>query len=134
VPTVTQRNLNPRTVGVWLGRLTGHAGTRPALAAHAAWLAVSMLVLSRPADADTLVNLADHLGLVEPRLIHWKTRKLASRSDSTDRSWAELAAYRDALAARQAAIRRRRAARAPRRGHSAPATRPQRRRFTTSAR
>lgn len=55
---------------------------------------------------------------------------LAARNGSSDRPWADLAAYRDALAARHAAAQRERPTRPHRRGHSAPATRPIRRRFT----
>ncbi len=152
--TGAQRNLNPRTAALWVGpngRLVQHAGTRPEVAGHAAWLAASMLIETRPDDAYALADLADRLGLIEPRLIHLQARRLLAAGDldaaivaattglsgrggSTDRGWAELAAYRDALAARQTAARRRRPARPTRPGHSAPATRPQRRRFTTSAR
>jgi hypothetical protein len=58
------------------------------------------------------------------------TTGLAVRNGSSDRAWADLAAYRDALAARHTAAQRDRPARPHRRGHSAPATRPMRRRFT----
>jgi DNA polymerase III epsilon subunit-like protein len=150
--TNAQRNLNPKTARPWLGptgRLAQHAADRPAVAAHAAWLVVNNLSESRPADADDLAALADRLGLVEPRLVHRRARAtadagdlaaalslltahLAARNGSSDRAWADLAAYGDALAARHAAAQRDRPARPHRRGHSAPATRPVRRRFTAS--
>ncbi|MCU1618787.1 MAG: hypothetical protein JWR41_793, partial [Modestobacter sp.] len=57
---------------------------------------------------------------------------LAARDGSSDRAWADLAAYGDALAARHAAAQRLRPARPHRCGHTAPATRPVRRRFTAS--
>jgi hypothetical protein len=137
---------------MWLGptgRLAQHATARPAVAAHAAWLVTSNLTESRPADADDLAALADRLGLVEPRLVHRRARAvagtgdlptaialldtgLASRDGSSDRAWADLTAYRDALAARQAAAERGRSARPHRRGHSAPTARPSRRRFTAT--
>jgi hypothetical protein len=117
--------------------------------AHAAWLVTNNLTESRPADADHLAALADRLGLVGPRLVHRHARAvagtgdlptaiallnpgLAARDGSSDRAWADLTAYRDALAARQAAAQRGRSARPHRRGHSAPASRPLRRRFTAS--
>jgi len=148
--TGAQRNLNPRTAGVWLGppgRLVEHAVARPAVAAHAAWLVATMLAETRPEDANVLAALADSLGLVEPRLVHRTARALAgagdltaaiaaattafgSRKGSTDRAWVELAAYRDALAARQAAAQRLNPHRPHRVGHSAPSGRPTRRRFT----
>jgi hypothetical protein len=98
---------------------------------------------------DDLAALADRLGLVEPRLVHRRARAvagtgdlptaialldtgLAARDGSSDRAWADLTAYRDALAARQAAADRGRPARAHRRGHSAPTARPSRRRFTAT--
>jgi hypothetical protein len=152
--TGAQRNLNPKTARVWLGpigRLAQHAATRPAVAAHAAWLVTTNLTASRPADADDLAALADRLGLVEPRLVHRRARAaadagdlptaislldtgLAARDGSSDRSWADLTAYRDALAARQAAADRGRPARPHRRGHSAPTARPSRRRFAAPQR
>jgi hypothetical protein len=58
------------------------------------------------------------------------TTGLAARNGSSDRTWSDLAAYRDPLAGRHAATQRSRPARPHRRGHSAPATRPSRRRFT----
>ncbi|WP_194290596.1 3'-5' exonuclease [Modestobacter roseus] len=150
--TGAQRNLNWKTARPWLGpvgRVAEHAATRPAVAAHAAWLVVTNLSESRPGDADDLVVLADQLGLVEPRLIHRRARAaadagdlptavslldagLAARDGSSDRAWGDVTAYRDALAARQAAADRARPARPHRRGHSAPPTRPVRRRFTTA--
>jgi hypothetical protein len=52
---------------------------------------------------------------------------LAARDGSSDRAWADLTAYRDALAARQAAAERGRPVRPHRRGHSsATATSPRR--------
>ena len=137
---------------MWLGPTGGlaqHATARPAVAAHAAWLVTNNLTASRPADADDLAALADRLGLVEPRLVHRRARAvadtgdlptaiallgtgLAARDASSDRAWADLTSYRDALAARQAAAARGRPTRPHRRGHSAPTTRPSRRRFTAT--
>jgi hypothetical protein len=148
--TGAQRNLNPKTARVWLGstgRLAQHAAARPAVAAHATWLVVNNISESRPDDADDLAALADRLGLVGPRLVHRRARAvagtgdlpaaialldtgLAARDGSSDRAWADLTAYRDALAARQAAAERGRPVRPHRRGHSAPTARPSRRRFT----
>ena len=130
------------------GRLAQHATARPAVAAHAAWLVTNNLTASRPADADDLAALADRLGL-EPRLVHRRARAVADTGDlptaiallgtglaapdaSSDRAWADLTSYRDALAARQAAAARGRPTRPHRRGHSAPTTRPSRRRFTAT--
>jgi hypothetical protein len=81
--TNAQRNLNPKTARPWLGangRLSQHAASRPAVAAHAAWLVVNNLSESRPDDAD---DLAARLGLVEPRLIHRRARVVAGTGDLT---------------------------------------------------
>jgi hypothetical protein len=55
---------------------------------------------------------------------------LSQQHQSTDPAWDELGAFRDALAAKKAAAERPRVVRPHRVGHSAPATRPFRRRFT----
>jgi DNA polymerase III epsilon subunit-like protein len=148
--TNAQRNLNPKTAGPWLGRsgrLVEHAKSRPAVAAHAAWLVVNNLTENRPEDADGLAALAAQICLVEPRLVHRRARQLAAAGDlaaaidalrtgldqrngHSDRAWTDLAAYRDALVARHTATQRTRPVRPHRRGHSAPATRPAHRRFT----
>jgi hypothetical protein len=91
-----------------------------------------------------LFGRSDRLGLVEPRLVHRRAHAvagtgdlpaaialldtgLAARDGSNDRAWADLTAYRDALAARQAAAERGRPVRPHRRGHSsATATSPRR--------
>lgn len=150
--TGAQRNLNWKTARPWLGstgRVVQHATARPAVAAHAAWLVVNNISDSRPHDADQLAALAAQLGLGEPRLLHRQARAvadtgdlaaaislltagLASHGGSSDRAWSDLAAYRDALAARHAAAQRIRPERPHRRGHTAPTTRPIRRRFTAS--
>ena len=69
------------------------------------------------------LRVIHRLGLVEPRLVHRRARAvagtgdlpaaialldtgLAARDGSSDRAWADLTAYRDALAARQAAAER----------------------------
>lgn len=151
--TGAQRNLNSKTATVWLGptgRLSEHASTRPSVAAHAAWLISAKITAARPDDALELAHFAERLGLLEPRLVHQRARTtaeagdlpaaiaalttaLSARAGSTDRAWADLAAYRDALTARHTAAQRPRPVRPFRLGHSAPATRPTRRRFTGQA-
>jgi hypothetical protein len=58
------------------------------------------------------------------------TDALTSRAGSSERAWFDLIGDRNALAARLEAARRPRPVRPHRVGHSAPATRPVRRRFT----
>jgi DNA polymerase III epsilon subunit-like protein len=143
--------LGPRQVGLWMGesgRLAEQAAAgRTALAAHASWLVVNAADGKRPDDADVVAALAEELGLIEPRLflrraralagageleqaIETATIGLAARDGSSDLAWQELLRYRDALAARQHALRRVHPPRPFRIGRSAPARRPQRRRFT----
>ena len=149
--TGAQRNLTPKmALAQWLGptgRLIEHARTRPAVAAHAAWLISAKIAATHPDDALALAKVADQLGLLEPRLVHQRARASAEAGDlpaaiatlatatsagagSTDRAWDDIAAYRDALTARHTAAQRPRPVRPFRPGHSAPATRPTRRRFT----
>jgi hypothetical protein len=71
---------------------------------------------------------ADHGDL--PAALSLIDRALTQRRQSTDRAWNELSDYRDALSARQIAAGRIRPTRRYRAGHSAPANRPTRRRFT----
>ena len=117
------------------------------VAAHAAWLLVKMLTLKKPADADKVAKVASGLGLVSPRLTHRAARVAEAggglaaavalidkasthQRGSTDRAWADLLSYRDAIAARQVAASRVPTGPAPyRTGHTAPADRPDRRRF-----
>jgi hypothetical protein len=116
-------------------------------AANAAWLLVQMLAPKKPAEADRVAKLASDLKLVSPRLTDRAARTAeagggpaialalidmasAHQGGSTDRAWADLLSYRDAVAARQVAAGRIPAGPAPyRTGHTAPADRPDRRRF-----
>jgi hypothetical protein len=106
-----------------------------------------MLTNTHPRQAAALADLAASLGLIHPRLalVHAHTAEatgdrqraldlldatLTVRNANTDPAWRDLLAACDAIAARQAA-----AARIPdqppryRLGHTAPATRPDRRCF-----
>lgn len=149
--TGAQRGLNWKTARPWLapdGRLAQQVREgRTAVAAHAAWLLTNVLAADRPDEALALEKLAGVLGLVEPRLAQHRARGRAEQGDvagamalavgalelqagSTDPAWDDLRRYRDALAAKQAAAERPKVVRPHRVGHSAPATRPRRRRFT----
>ncbi len=117
------------------------------IAAHAAWLLVEMLTPKKPAEADKVAKMASDLDLVSPLLTHRAARVAeagagrtaalalidkasAHRDGSTDRAWADLLSYRDAIVARQVASGRAPTGPAPyRTGHTAPADRPDRRRF-----
>lgn len=130
------------------GRLAEHAAAgRKALAAHAAWQVVNAAEAKRPEDAERVAEIAQSLWLIEPHLLLRRARKLAESGDyeqaielanaglryrkgSTDLAWQELLRFRDGLAARQCASQRVRPVRQYLVGRSAPAERPQRRRFT----
>jgi len=119
------------------------------IAAHAAWRLVEMLTRTKPnaVDADNVAAIASDLGLVSPWLARWAAHKAEAAGDrvaalalidkaiphqvgSTDPAWADLLSYRDAVAARQVAAGRVPTGPAPyRTGHTAPADRPDRRRF-----
>jgi DNA polymerase III epsilon subunit-like protein len=144
-------NASAKTTRPWVapnGRIAGHAAAgRRDLAAALARLIAGLLQETKPAAAVDVADLAASLGLIDPQLVHLHAHQiaddghplaaltfidqtLAHRNQSTDRAWTDLGAFRDALAAHQAAARRARPARPRRPGHSAPADRPSRRRFT----
>jgi DNA polymerase III epsilon subunit-like protein len=146
------RNFNARNSTSWLtptGRLAElKADGHPDLAGHAAWLLYEMLCNQFPDKASAMADLARGLGLTHPRLAHVQARNaelmghpdealtvitaaLAGRNSSSDRAWADLLAYRDAVQARQVAVARARGRTSSHRvGHSAPADRPDRLRFS----
>lgn len=136
--TGAQRSLNPKTAGVRLGstgRLAKQAIAQLAVAAQAAWREVTNLTERRAANADDLAALAYGLGLVEPRLVHRRARAVAGIGDPPtaiallDTDLTHLPQHPRRTSGR----RRAQPARPPhRRGHSAPTTRPLRRRFTTA--
>ena len=147
------RSFNITNTTPWRGtdsRLAQLATTGgSAYAAPAAWHLFEMLSNKHPNVAEDVADLADSLNLVHPRLVIARARALelagepaeaiaqiaagaAHRGSSSDRGWLELADLQDAIQAR-ASARARRAARATRPfrdGHSAPDSRPDRRRFT----
>jgi DNA polymerase III epsilon subunit-like protein len=146
-------HLSAQHVGSWMGdngKLTKQvAAGRTELAAHAAWLLVNVAERERSGDAAALAALAAELGLVEPRLILYRARRLseageleqaeevarsglAIRDGSTDLAWREIDRFRAGVAAHQEALRRVKPERAFLFGRSAPAQRPQRRRFTNT--
>lgn len=140
------RNMNSRAAGPWLrGRLVDHAAAgRTRTTSHAAWLIFRHLNGDAGRTASLLDTVRAH-DLLEPRIAHHQVTELATRDidaalafaeatllhrdGSTDPAWTDLAATRDALAARQSAASRVRPARPHRAGHSAT-SRPSRRRFT----
>jgi len=148
------RNFNYTNTGPWRaagGRLDELvAAGQPTYASEAAWQVYEMLTNQKPDAAASLVDLADSLRLTHPRITHAKSRRLellgdhdaalalidatvATRGTSSDRAWVDLLSHRDAVASRQAALARIPAVPPPDRfGHSAPADRPDRRRFTLS--
>lgn len=144
-------NFTPGNTQQWTapkGRLKGLvAAGESDVAAHAAWLLVKMLTPKKPSEADKVAKIASNLGLVSPGLTHRAARTaeesgglaaalalidkaIAHQGGSTDPEWTDLLSYRDALAARQVAVGRVPTGPAPfRTGHTAPADRPDRRRF-----
>jgi DNA polymerase III epsilon subunit-like protein len=152
---LTGLRLGPQHIQPWLGgggKIAEQAAAgRTNLAAHAAWLVVNAAGRARRlGDADALAALAlDELGLIEPRLIHYRARRLIEAGEldleqamelvvarlsacdgSSDLAWRELERFRTGLVARQQALQRVRTERPFLFGRSAPAVRPQRRRFT----
>lgn len=144
------RNFNVGNSRAWLapaGRLKGLAAGQADIAAYAGWLLYEMLSNRKPDAAAAVAELTISLGLTQPRLAHVHARRtelagdgakaltlidaaLAQRAGSTDRGWADLLSYRDAVAARQVAATRTPAGpKTVRVGHTAPANRPERRRF-----
>lgn len=144
-------NFNQRNSKAWMtpgGRLAGLVAAGDGdIAAHATWLLVKMLEPKKPHDADLVAATAAGLGLVSPRLTLRAARTAEANGarsaalalidnaathqfGSTDLAWADLLTYRDAVAARHVAASRVPTMAAPYRvGHTAPADRPDRRRF-----
>jgi hypothetical protein len=147
------RSFNITNIKPWRGaesrlaELTRTGGTT--YAGPAAWHLYEKLSNNHRNVAQEVADLADELQLVHPRLVVARARALelggtpddaldritaalAHRGTSSDRGWMELADLHDAIQARAAARARRpaHAERPFRDGHSAPANRPDRRRFT----
>ena len=120
-------------------------------ASEVAWQAYEMLTNQKPDAAASLVELADRLRLTHPRITQAKSCHLellgdheatialndataAEHGTSSDRARVDLLSHRDAVASRKAPLARVPATPPPDRfGHSAPADRPDPRRFTLSA-